>query len=100
MRPRAYVKGVRVFGAEEPDRGWPRIHCATVGSAAWHPLTITLHGKQYNHPNVYGHTVFADSYWAIFPKSNEGKGGRIQLLKVRNCPLIEVLRSNPSTGEN
>jgi len=66
--PRAYVKGVRVFAQKNQI-------AVAEGSLRYGRLWrqgipyITLMENNINHPNVYGHTVFADSLMAIFPKS-------------------------------
>ncbi len=65
--PRAYVKGVRLFAKEN------QIAIAE-GSLRYGRLWrqgipyITLMENNINHPNVYGHTLFADSLMALFPK--------------------------------
>ena len=67
--PRPYVKGVRLFGQN---------HQVAVadGSQRYGRLWrqgipyITLMENNINHPNVYGHTLFADSLMALFPSSS------------------------------
>ena len=66
--PRAYVKGVRLFAEENQI-------AVAEGSLRYGRLWrqgipyITLMENNINHPNVYGHTLFADSLMALFPKS-------------------------------
>ena len=66
--PRAYVKGVRLFAEKNGI-------AVAEGSLRYGRLWrqgipyITLMENNINHPNVYGHTLFADSLMAIFPKS-------------------------------
>jgi hypothetical protein len=67
--PRAYVKGVRLFAQENQV-------AVAEGSLRYGRLWrqgipyITLMENNINHPNVYGHTLFADSLMALFPKSD------------------------------
>jgi len=66
--PRAYVNGVRLFARKN------RVAVAE-GSLRYGRLWrqgipyITLMENNINHPNVYGHSLFADSLMALFPKS-------------------------------
>ena len=66
--PRAYVKGVRLFAEKNQI-------AVAEGSLRYGRLWrqgipyITLMENNINHPNVYGHTLFADSLMALFPKS-------------------------------
>ncbi len=66
--PRAYVKGVRLFAQKNQV-------AVAEGSLRYGRLWrqgipyITLMENNINHPNVYGHTLFADSLMALFPKS-------------------------------
>jgi hypothetical protein len=64
--PRPYVKGVREFG---------RRHGVAVADASLRYGRLWRRGIPYqtpmendiNHPNVFGHTLFADSLLALFP---------------------------------
>lgn len=64
--PRPYVRGVRAFGAR---------HGVAVADAALRYGRLWRRGIPYqtlmendiNHPNVFGHTLFADSLLALFP---------------------------------
>ncbi|WP_339750289.1 hypothetical protein [uncultured Rubinisphaera sp.] len=66
--PRAYVKGVRVFAQKNQI-------AVAEGSLRYGRLWrqgipyITLMENNINHPNVYGHTIFADSLMSLFTKS-------------------------------
>lgn len=66
--PRAYVKGVRLFAQENQV-------AVAEGSLRYGRLWrqgipyITLMENNINHPNVYGHSLFADSLMALFPSS-------------------------------
>ena len=66
--PRAYVKGVRLFAEKNQV-------AVAEGSLRYGRLWrqgipyITLMENNINHPNVYGHTLFADSLMALFPRS-------------------------------
>jgi hypothetical protein len=66
--PRAYVKGVRLFAQKNQV-------AVAEGSLRYGRLWrqgipyITLMENNINHPNVYGHTLFADSLMALFQKS-------------------------------
>ena len=66
--PRAYVKGVRLFGQKNGI-------AVAEGSLRYGRLWrqgipyITLMENNINHPNVFGHTLFADSLMELFPKS-------------------------------
>jgi len=68
--PRAYVKGVRLFGKKNGV-------AVAEGSLRYGRLWrqgvpyITLMENNINHPNVYGHTLFADALMALFPKSKD-----------------------------
>lgn len=64
--PRPYVKGLRLFAAK---------HNVALADASlrygrlWRQGIpyLTLMDNNINHPNVYGHTLFADSLIALFP---------------------------------
>ncbi len=66
--PRAYVKGVRDFAQQNQI-------AVAEGSLRYGRLWrqgipyITLMENNINHPNVDGHSIFADSLMALFPKS-------------------------------
>ncbi len=66
--PRAYVKGVRLFAQKNQV-------AVAEGSLRYGRLWrqgipyITLMENNINHPNVYGHTLFADSLMAVFQES-------------------------------
>ncbi|HBN76171.1 MAG TPA: hypothetical protein DD473_10195 [Planctomycetaceae bacterium] len=66
--PRAYVKGVRDFAQKNQI-------AVAEGSLRYGRLWrqgipyITLMENNINHPNMYGHKLFADSLMALFPKS-------------------------------
>jgi hypothetical protein len=66
--PRAYVKGARLFAQKNQV-------AVAEGSLRYGRLWrqgipyITLMENNINHPNVYGHTLFADSLMALFAKS-------------------------------
>lgn len=70
--PRAYVKGVRRFAEKN--------HVAVAeGSLRYGRLWrqgipyMTLMENNINHPNVYGHTLFADALMALFPRPVENR---------------------------
>jgi len=64
--PRPYVQGVRLFAQKHPV-------AVAEGSLRYGRLWrqgipyMTLMENNINHPNVYGHTLFADSLMALFP---------------------------------
>ncbi len=64
--PRPYVKGLRLFAAKH------RIALADASlryGRLWRQGIpyLTLMENNINHPNVYGHSIFADSLMALFP---------------------------------
>lgn len=64
--PRPYVKGLRLFAAKH------RVALADASlryGRLWRQGIpyLTLMENNINHPNVFGHTIFADSLMALFP---------------------------------
>ena len=89
--PRAYVKGVRLFAQKNQV-------AVAEGSLRYGRLWrqgipyITLMENNINHPNVYGHTLFADSLMALFPKSESPKlAATIERQQSRRVAVIELL---------
>ncbi len=65
--PRAYVRGLRLFAAEsqvalaDASRGWCMLWRQGI------PY-MTLEANSINHPDLRGHTIFADALMGLFPE--------------------------------